>query len=576
MARLAMVGRLMARGGAPLVAVALLAAACGGSSSTNDAVPSTLAPTRGGALTVATYIEPAGLDPLVVQSGVLGGIEATAVYDTVVRWDSESRTYQMKTAESVTHNDDYTQWLVKLKPGIRFSDGTAYDAEALKFALDRHRSGLPGAPPCEELRACPQNSAASSGPMATVAATTVVDPLTVRVDLRTSWPGFPAMLAGEPGMVPSPTALRAACPAEKKAAYRDCAFNLSPVGAGPFVVQQFRPGEGITMAANPDYFGGKPLLDGLKFVNFGDAGGQRSYDLLQSDQVDVAFLRDPRVVAKAVDTKLPGVEFRQAAGSTVMMNSGVKVKCTGGEPAAVCAGKPDGPYVPPVPTRDARVRRAVAAAIDPTRVYQRAYNGSGMPGGELFPSWFVNHPDVAGPKYDPDLAKRLVAEAKADGWDGRLRYLTDKAPDNQEVALAVQAMLGAVGITVDITQEASAQLAQFKRSGNYDLASHGFNITDDDMGTARNIAANLRSNSASNRLGYGSAAMDAAIDKLTAASSDPAKKDAYSLIAQQYVADAPFLVLGSVQERPTWKRKVHGIETNVESLISFDRAWFEQ
>ena len=180
---------------------------------------------------------------------------------------------------------------------------------------------------------------------------------------------------------------------------------------------------------------------------------------------------------------------------------------------------------------------------------------------------------MAGPEYDLAEARQLVEQAKGDGWDGRIVYATDQAPANLQVAQAIQAMLGSVGMTVEIASDASSVLMQRKLNGDYHLASHGFNITDDDMGTARNIASNMVSTSRANRMGYKSAEMDAAIAELFGAEDDATKQDAYEAIAQQYVADVPFFVLGSVEERPTWGDNVHGIYGTVQSMIYFDKAW---
>jgi peptide/nickel transport system substrate-binding protein len=279
------------------------------------------------------------------------------------------------------------------------------------------------------------------------------------------------------------------------------------------------------------------------------------------------------VVADATDEGFDGISFLQAAGNIVLMNNGIAVRCAGGEPAPTCTGQPDGPFTPATPTQDPNVRRAVAAALDVEQIYQRAFGGAGTPGSELFPDWFVNHPDVPGPEYDLDEARQLVEQAKADGWDGRIVYATDQAPANLEVAQAVQAMLGSVGMNVEVVSDSSSVFAQRKRDGNFHLANHGFNITDDDMGTARNIASNMLGSSSANRMGYKSAEMDAAIGELFGAEDDTTKQDAYEAIAQQYVADVPFFVLGSVEERPTWSDSVHGIYGTVQSMIYLDKAW---
>ena len=121
----------------------------------------------GGTITFGTFSETAGLDPIVSSgNGVTGYIEMNAIYDTIVRYNAQTGKYEPNTAESVTANADSTEWTVKLKPNIKFTDGTAYDAEAVKFGMNRHRSGTAGAPPCADLYACPRNNTSSAAYMA--------------------------------------------------------------------------------------------------------------------------------------------------------------------------------------------------------------------------------------------------------------------------------------------------------------------------------------------------------------------------------------------------------------------------
>ncbi len=72
-----------------------------------------------------------------------------------MRYNTETNKIEMRTAESVTPNADSTEWTIKIRAGIKFADGTDYDAEAVSFGILRHVSGLiAGIPACEELRAC--------------------------------------------------------------------------------------------------------------------------------------------------------------------------------------------------------------------------------------------------------------------------------------------------------------------------------------------------------------------------------------------------------------------------------------
>ena len=80
-------------------------------------------------LSFAAYSQIAGLDPLVaLGNGTSGAIQMAAVYDTLMRYDLESKTYKPQLAESLTGNADSTEWTLKLRANVKFTDGTAYDA----------------------------------------------------------------------------------------------------------------------------------------------------------------------------------------------------------------------------------------------------------------------------------------------------------------------------------------------------------------------------------------------------------------------------------------------------------------
>jgi peptide/nickel transport system substrate-binding protein len=182
------------------------------------------------------------------------------------------------------------------------------------------------------------------------------------------------------------------------------------------MVTEYKTKDSITMVKNPNYFGGAPYLDGIKFVNsIADAGGDSTYNALSTGTFNMAFLRDPAAVANAHDKKFDDVSTMEQAGGLLLINQGNSVTCTGGNPAPTCTGKPDGVLVSNPPTKDPKVRQAIAAAIDPKVINDRGYQGKGLVGNQLFQSDFRWFPDVAGPKFDVELAKRLVTEAKTAG-----------------------------------------------------------------------------------------------------------------------------------------------------------------
>jgi peptide/nickel transport system substrate-binding protein len=563
---------------AALAALSIVAAACGDDSGDGAQATTTQAakePKSGGTLSIGTFSETAGLDPIVsTGSGVTGYIELAAIYDTILRYNAATGKYEPNTAESVTNNADYTEWTVKLKPGIKFHDGTAYDAEAVKFGMNRHRSGAAGAPPCAELYACPRNSTSSIAYMALVKSIDVVDPLTVKFTLSEAWTTFPYALASEASFIPSPTEIKKCDPAKN---VRECAFNLKPVGAGPFVIGAFSAKESITMTRNPNYHGGQVYLDGLRFVNsINDAGGPQTLNAFNAGTVNVAFLRDPATVASAKERKAVGASTMQQSGGIFLINAGATVNCAGGQPAPTCTGKPDGPTESSSPTKDIKVRQAIAAAIDPKVINDRGYQGKGLVGSQLLQNDFRWSPDVPGPAYNVDNAKKLVSEAKAAGWDGKVRMIYNNSPTAQAIGLAAQTLLQAVGIDValDTSVDTTAQINKVVVQRDFDISGWGIAISPDD-GAMWGLTQNFLSTSGSNRTGFKNTVVDQALRDLRTATTDDQKKAAYRKIAEQIATEVPVLPFAKVEEFIVWKDNVQGVMQVGRGGVLFDKAWID-
>jgi peptide/nickel transport system substrate-binding protein len=568
-----------------LAVLAVFVAGCGndsddsgtaGGDSNGEKSTTTLTPRRGGVLTFAEFSEPASLDPVVsTGNGTTGATEMAAVYDTLLRYDPKARKYEPRTAESVTSSPDSLEWTIKLKPNIKFSDGTPYNAEAVAFGLNRHRAGQTGAPPCEQVVACPRNATSSGVYMELVKDIQVIDELTLKVTLKEPWTAFQFALSDEPGMIPSPTELKKQCTDPTKPA-RDCSFNLKPVGAGPFVVDSFKPKEGINMSRNPNYWGGEVHLDGLKFLSLQDQGADKSLDALKSGTVDVAYLRAPATVATSKDLKYDGFSEFNNGGGLLLFNLGLPVTCKDGKPEPSCTGKPDGQQPTSPPTAKLKVRQAIVAAIDPKVIDQRANNGKGLPGGELLQKNFPWYPGELpnAPKYDPELAKKLVSEAKAEGRDGKVRLLYSNAQFSVDVSLATEAMLRTVGIDaiVDTSKDTTAQVLQVSNQRDFEISGWGTSIAGDD-GAGASLAQNLASTSPSNRVGYKNPIVDQALKDFRAAKDDAGKTAAVKTMMDQVYKDLPFYAWSTIEARVTYTPKVHGLVNNHSAVVFFYDAW---
>jgi peptide/nickel transport system substrate-binding protein len=551
--------RLLAVG----LVVSLAAGSCGDDgedaeeSSSTSAVSSTTteAPKVGGTVTMGVFAETAGLDPVVSNgSGTGGGTELSAIYDVIMRYNHDTKKYEGQTAESLTANADFTEWTLKLRPNIKFSDGTAYEAEAVVFGMQRHTKF---------------GSRGGATLLATIKDYTVVDPLTVRFTLTGPWSGFPYVLSYIPGRIPSPTAVKAACGANQEINPRDCSFNTKPVGAGPFVLDSWKQKESLTLKRNTTYWGGQVNLDGLRFITLNGAGA--TYDSLQGNAIQVGYLREPKVIRTADQAKSTNLFVNFVGlGSVALLNNGT-VTCKGGAPAGVCKGKPDGTITLDTPTADRRVRQAIAAVVDPKVVDQRVNDGAGSAGSEFFLSgpWKSPGPSAV---LDPTKAKQLIDEVKREkNWDGTLRVKCDSA--RPDWPIAVGAMLTSIGLK-PVTKndyDTAAFTADILNNKEFDVACWGLSLHQEAPEVG--LQTNFMSTSAGNPMNLQNAQIDAQVKIVQEAKNDTEKKAALDKIQEIWKVEAPSVALGNEANVIASRKEVRGLRFNVGSTALFEKVW---
>ena len=538
-----------------VVALSLAAAACGDDSNSNseasgsvsgatttagNAATTTAAPKAGGTLTVGTFTETPSLDPVTnVGTGVTGGMELAALYDVLMSYDTATGKFSPRLAQSLTPNADLTVWTLKLRPNITFTDGTPYDAAAVVFNLKRHID-LKGR---------------SLGLVSSMKSFDTPDNLTVVITL-------------ERGELDDPVRVVVRARNDRVAAAiaaQGAGFPTNPVnaGAGPFVFSAFKPKEVVSFKKNPKYWGGDVYLDELRFVNI--VGQQQNLDALKTGTLQGTLLRDPAVLAAAAADGYPGLEATQSAGNTITMNNGVKVTCTGGQPASVCTGQADGTaVVTKTATSNPLVRKAVAAAINLDTLNTRVYQGKAELSTALIAKKSRWSSDIAGPKFDVEQAKKLVGEAKAQGWDGSIRVSCHSGlPD---WGIAVQTMLEVAGfkVTLDDKKAVADNTAAVVTRKDFDLACFGVSILDEEPFSA--LAREFTFT------GYANPAVLDAVKSGPLATTDDAKKKALDIVAKAYTEDVPFLSIAPAVQRVTFSKSVRGATQSVNSIVLFDKA----
>ena len=376
---------------------------------------------KGGSITMGMFSETSGLDPTVSSgSGVTGMIELMALYDVLMRLDTTTGEYVPHLAESLTPNDDYSEWTLKLRPNISFGDGTPLDADAVIASMERWAE-------LDSTKGQRNQSAAFTAFITNMAA---ADDLTVVFTLDEPWGTFPYTLADEPGMIVNVNAIPVITEGEDTGKPDVAAFSLNPqdAGVGPYTLVRYAKGEEIVMQAKDDYWGGPVCIEKLTFKRV--AGASATYEAWQAGDFDVAFLREPRTIHEARNNGDDNaLSFLQNTGGVLLMNNGVRGSTT--------------------PTSDVRLRQAIFHALDPEILNDRANEGTGLSTKSLLDSRSQFYDAALFPEFptDPDKARELVEEVKAEGnWDGSIRMHCHNAPSRVQWALAVEALLKKRGL----------------------------------------------------------------------------------------------------------------------------------
>lgn len=478
----------------------------------------------GGELTVGVMSELPGLDPNIVSSASysIGGQEMNAIWDSLVRWNPVTAAYEPHVAESLQPNDDGSVWTLTLREGVTFANGDPLDADAVIASIERFATA----------------QIAQVRLLESIASTTKVDDMTVEFTLTSPWGGFPFVLSAGPGYI-----VNTAVAAE----VGDETFALDPSSAnlGPYALDRFVPGEELVLTARTDYWGGPVCIETLRFVTLPEP--DLALDAFENGEIDYFVSESPIIVAELKDSEYPGL-VGTVQPQQLMPNAS-----------------------PGAPGEDVRVRQAIQHAVDVSVINDRAFEGTANVHTALVPDnspFFTN--GVTGPEYDPALASELVDAAKADGWDGKMGLVC--RPEQQEIAIAVEAMLEAVGMDVEVEIVPTQENVDRVNNLDFDLTCYTLLILPEDPWTG--INRNLSSEST--RTGYANPDFDAALQQLKVAADVDAQREAMRSLETVWNETAPGHMFATFEGYMVWRPEVHGLKAHRQSTALFGDAWIEQ
>jgi peptide/nickel transport system substrate-binding protein len=360
----------------------------------------------GGSITVGQELEIPGFDPLKV--GVFdtaAQTAAAAIFDTLTYLDDKGEP-QPKLALSWTHSDDYKTWTYKLRPDVKFHDGTPFNAQAVKENIDRMKD--------------PANKCRCAFYLSNVHDVQAPDELTLVYNLNDPSVNAPA-LASIPvsvGVWQSPTAWKT----------KGDDYNRNPVGTGPYILKSWTAGDRMVLEKNPNYWNkGHPYLDRIILKPLPDA--QSRFASLQSGEADIVWDDEydaDNILKAQKDPKLTVHIYKGSGASVYAFNTKV------------------------APFDDVRVRQALVIALDRKKWSQAITNGLARPATNPYGdgSWVKCEDDGALP-YDVEKARALIKDY---GKPVDFKMIATATPRGRANGQVLQQFWKQVGANMEIEQ----------------------------------------------------------------------------------------------------------------------------
>jgi peptide/nickel transport system substrate-binding protein len=342
------------------------------------------------------------------------------VYDPLVEVTNDSK-FVPCLAESWTPVNN-TTWRFTLRKGVKFHDGTPFTADSVVYTLKRAHDNtkLIKAFAYQDIEDVKKDG-----------------DFTVIVTTKRPFGSLPSHLTML-GMLP-PTA-----------AANEEAFFQKPVGTGPFKFGGWTHGEQIVLTANADYW--KPGIPKVEKVTF---------RFIPELSTRVAALRAGEL--HVIDRVWPDNV------QTLRSTPGVRVLDTPAIEAQRWIFQ-----LAKDPVKDPRVRKAISLAIDRNVIIKDLLLGYARPVDSPIPPGLIGHTNLGQKAYDPEKARQILKEAGYKNLSLDFVLMKDLYPKQLEIVQAVAAMLGDVGITVNIKNLEVATAREYRSSGNYDMFFSGW------------------------------------------------------------------------------------------------------
>jgi peptide/nickel transport system substrate-binding protein len=435
------------------------------------------------------------MDPTLSRSYV-GRIVFAALCDKLFDID-EKLAIVPQLAASYEWSADNKTLTLKLRPGVTFHDGEKFDAAAVKYNIERHKT-MPGSN--------------RRGELEPVTSVDIVDPATVRLNLSTPFAPLLTQLADRAGMMVSPKAAQAA--GDK--------FSAKPVCSGPFKFVERIAQDRIVLERYPQYWN----KDAIHFER-------------------VTYTPIPDATVRLANLKSGQLDFIERVASSDMekLKSDKRIKTSrftelGYQGITINIGKSERAKMNPL-GRDARVREAFDLSLDRRALAQVVMDGEAAVGNQwVAPGNAYFAKNIPIPKRDIARAKALLKEAGVPNPSFTL--MTPTTSDTQRLAQVVQAMAREAGFDVKIQATEFATTQKLEDNGEYEASVRAWSGRADPDGNLFNFYGCKQP---LNYNGYCSPETDALLNQSRAILDPAARRKVFEQIAERVLKERAIIYL---------------------------------
>src|SRR6266849_2483753 len=483
------------------------------------------APKKGGTLRVGFYIEAATMDPHFSGSKIDRQVYHN-IYEPLVTLDVKLG-IKPGLAESWQQPDPKTL-ILRLRRGVKFHDGTDFNAEAARFNFNRMKT---------------EPKSVRKGEVDSIDSVDVVDAYTIKLNLKRPDAALLATLTDRAGMMLSPKVVQ-----ERGS---ELERNARGAGTGPFEFVEWVKDAHLLIKRNESYWNkqGGPYLDRVRYRPIPD--DTVKLQSLQTGEIDVMDYVQPRdVAAVRADRNVVVVDVPSLADFAYQLNH----------------------TRPPFATK--ALRQAVAYALDLDQIVKGVWLNVGVPAnGPIPPTSWAYDKTIPPIRRDLGRAKAKLAEGgQAAGFT--FTMTTNNIPINVQEAEVIQAQLREAGITMKIKLVDSATLISDGNNKNFEMISYQWSGRPDPDGNTYQFYKTTQGTSL-NWSGISNPQIDALLDRSREASSQAERKKLFSDLTKILQEELPMVFIVHPIEPKAFSPKVQGYEPIPDGMMRFKDVWLQ-